>query len=194
MSTTYGFHSQACALFGRHLRRIGPADWAQPTPCAEWDVRALVNHVVVEDLWTVPLLAGRTVAEVGSRFDGDMLGADPVAAYGRATGAAVAAAGTRGALARTVHLSFGDVSGEEYVTQLFVDHLVHSWDLARALGTDDRLPTELVDAAARWFADREGAYRSAGVIGPRPAIPSGSDPQTRLLAAFGRAQGMPALV
>jgi uncharacterized protein (TIGR03086 family) len=185
-------HSRACALFGFRLRQAGAGDWARPTPCAGWDVRALVNHVVAEDLWTAPLLDGHTVAEIGSRFDGDLLGIDPAAAFERAAGEAVVAVGRRGALTRTVHLSFGDVPGEEYVWQLFADHLVHAWDLARALDAEDRLPPDLVDAAAGWFAGREEAYRAAGAIGPRPQTVRFSDPQQSLLAAFGRSAGAPA--
>jgi uncharacterized protein (TIGR03086 family) len=179
-------HSRASALFGRALSRVDEGDVARPTPCADWDVRALVNHVVAEDLWTAPLLAGRTIAEIGDRFDGDVCGADPVAAFREAAATAVAGVGTGGALTGTVHLSFGDVSGEEYVWQLFVDHLVHAWDLARALGGDERLPADLVEAAAGWFTEREAAYRAAGLVAPRFATGDGADPQTRLLAAFGR--------
>ena len=87
---------------------------------------------------------------------------------------------------RTVHLSFGDVPGGEYAMQLFADHLIHGWDLARAIGADERLDPELVDACAGWFASMESLYRSIGAIGERPDTPQGADTQTTLLAAFGR--------
>jgi uncharacterized protein (TIGR03086 family) len=87
-----------------------------------------------------------------------------------------------------VHLSFGDVPGSKYAMELFADHLVHAWDLATGLGRSIDLDPDAVDACLRWFADREDAYRAAGAIGPRPDVPAGADPQTRLLAAFGRAR------
>ena len=64
---------------------------------------------------------------------------------------------------------------------------MHAWDLARAIGADDRLDPELVDACATWFAANETPYREAGLLGPRPELLEGADPQTRLLAMFGRA-------
>lgn len=156
-----------------------------PTPCSEWDVRALVNHVVGEDRWVTPLVEGRTIAEVGDTLDGDLLGGDPRGAAEQAVKEAVAAFAQPGARDRTVHLSFGDFPAEEYAWQLVADHVVHAWDLAAAIGTDRRLDDELVTAVADWFAGMEGAYRAGGAIAERPAT-TGATPQDRLLIAFGR--------
>jgi uncharacterized protein (TIGR03086 family) len=87
---------------------------------------------------------------------------------------------------RTVHLSFGDFPGREYTMQLFADHLIHAWDLARAIGASEQLDAGLVGGCSAWFAGVEAAYRSGGVIAERPAIPAGAGPQVQLLAMFGR--------
>jgi uncharacterized protein (TIGR03086 family) len=136
-------------------------------------------------VWATPLLEGRTIAEVGDRFDGDVLGADPVATWERAV------ADARSAIAgvdpgAAVHLSYGDRTAEEYLTEVGADVLVHTWDLARALGGDERLPADLVDRVAEWFPAAEEAWRGAGVIAARVPVPDGADAQTRLLAMFGR--------
>lgn len=179
-------HRKGCDHFGDMVRAVRSEQWTSATPCADWDVRELVAHVTAEDLWTPPLMAGKTIEDVGDRFDGDVLGADPASAYTAAAARAVEAVSEDGALSRTVHLSFGDVPGEEYAWQLFTDHLIHAWDLAIAIGADDRLDPELVAACAQWFAEREEMYRGGGAIGPRPDLPDDADPQTALLAAFGR--------
>jgi len=179
-------HRRAVAEFGARVAHVRDDQWAGPTPCAEWDVRALVNHLVGENRWTAPLLAGRTIAEVGDRFDGDLLGSDARGAWASASEEALAAVGEPGALDRTVHLSHGPAPASEYVTQLFVDHLVHAWDLARATGVSERLDPDLVEACAAWFADQEPFYREAGVIGPVVEVDEGADPQTALLSRFGR--------
>src|SRR5689334_15822622 len=92
--------------FRRHLEATTDEQWKAPTPCSDWDVRTLVNHVVGELLWVPPLLEGRTIAEVGDRFDGDVLGDDPAAVATDAARALQAAASEPGAQERTVHLSF----------------------------------------------------------------------------------------
>ena len=152
----------------------------------QWEVRDLVKHVLAENLWAPPLFAGSTIGDVGDRFDGDVLGPDPRGSWLAASGDALAAADASGAMDRTVHLSFGDFPGREYAMQLFADHLIHAWDLARAIGADDRLDAELVGACATWFAGMEDGYRSAGAVGARPPVPDSADPQARLLAMFGR--------
>jgi Mycothiol maleylpyruvate isomerase N-terminal domain len=108
--------------FDARVRLIGDHQWQATTPDDDWAVRDLVNHVVGEDLWAPPLLAGSTIAEVGNRFDGDVLGADPKAAWTAASAGAVRAVGADGATDRIVHLSFGDFPGREYALQLFADH------------------------------------------------------------------------
>jgi uncharacterized protein (TIGR03086 family) len=177
---------QAVAEFDARVQQIADHQWQAPTPDAEWNVRDLVSHVVGEDLWAPPLLAGSTIAEVGDRFHGDALGTEPKAAWTLASAAAVKAVEEDGAMDRIVHLSFGDFPGREYAMQLFADHLIHAWDLARAIGAEEHLDTRLVAACATWFDSAEGAYRSAGAIAARPPVPGDTDAQTLLLARFGR--------
>ena len=162
--------------------------WGAPTPCPGWDARALVNHLVNEERWTPLLLGGATIEEVGHRLDGDLLGPDPVATFDEAAAAALAAVEAV-EIERVVHLSFGDRPAREYVTQLAADHLVHAWDLARALGEDESLDADTVDAVLAWFGSTQPLYRDIGVIGPETPVADDASPQDRLLAMFGRAPG-----
>jgi uncharacterized protein (TIGR03086 family) len=178
-------HGRCVAEFVARVATV-PADrWDAPTPCSEWNARELVNHVVGEDRWTVPLLEGATIADVGSEFDGDLLGHDPVASTRRAADEAVAMVAEALPAGGKVHLSYGDEDMVEYVHQLAADHLIHAWDLAAATGGDTALDAELVTALAEWFSEREALYRGAGVIGPR-VEGAFDDPRAALLAAFGR--------
>jgi len=176
----------AVAEFDARVRQIGGRQWQAATPDEDWAVRDLVSQIVGEDLWAPPLLAGSTIAEVGDRFDGDVLGADPRAAWAAASAGAVRAVGEPGVMDRIVHLSFGDFPDREYALQLLADHLIHAWDLARAVGADERLDAGLVESCATWFDAMEDGYRAAGVIGARQPVRDDADAQTLLLARFGR--------
>ena len=179
-------HRRAVQEFDRRVAQVTDDGWHNATPCTEWDARDLVNHLVYENLWTPPLMAGKTIEEVGDRFEGDVLGEDPKGEWKRASVAAVAAISEPGAMERTVHLSFGDRPGHEYAWQLFVDHLIHAWDLARAVGADETLDRGLVEVCYERSAPQEDELRSYGVYGDRVEPPEGADTQTRLLAIFGR--------
>lgn len=176
---------RAMAEFDARVRAV-PADaWPRPSPCAEWSVRDVVNHMVYECCWTPHLLRGETMADVGDRYDGDLLGEDPVGAWAEASQAAREAA-TAATLDETIHASFGDISGGFYLWQLSAEYLVHGWDVARGAGGDERLDPQLVGDVAAWFGDYEQLYRDIGVTGEPAPVPDGADAQTRLLAAFGR--------
>lgn len=185
MADLVGLFSRAVEQFGGRIGAIGDR-WDLATPDEGWDVRALVNHVLAEDLWAPPLLDGLTIAEVGDRFDGDQLGRDPEAAWAAAAAASVAAVAGDGALDRTVHVSFGDISGREYVSQLVCDHVIHGWDLARAIGADERLDPELVDFAYDFLSPQVDGWRSAGAFGPQVDVPAGAGRQAELLGLTGR--------
>ena len=172
--------------FARRWSEIRPTQWGDPTPCADWDVRTLLNHVVAELLWIPPLVSGQTITEVGDRFDGDVLGAGPKETASVAARAAVEAASTPGLLERTIHLSFGDFPGVDYLSQITSDVVIHSWDLARAVGADEHLDVELVAEVDAFLSPQLDAWRSAGTFGPAIDVPESVDPQTRLLAWTGR--------
>ncbi|NIK56592.1 TIGR03086 family metal-binding protein [Kribbella shirazensis] len=174
-------HNRTVRNFAELVAAVGTDQWPAPTPCSDWDVRTLVNHVVGEERWAVPLMEGKTIAEVGDALDGDLLGDDP---YGAAASAAREAETAATRSIDKVHLSYGDEDPHEYLRQLAADHLIHGWDLAVAIGAPPRMDAELVDEVAPWFAGREELYRSSGAIGER--LDGFADPADVLLAAFGR--------
>jgi uncharacterized protein (TIGR03086 family) len=172
--------------FGRHVHAVGAGQWHDPTPCTDWDVRQLVNHVAVEQLWVPPLAGGATVAGIGDRLEGDQLGADPVTAWDDAVKASIAAFGAPGALDRTVILSSGERPMHEYCWEMTTDALIHAWDLARGIGADETLDAELVEVIYERtlpFAER---LQDTGLFAPPVPVPDDASLQTKLLAIFGR--------
>ncbi|MER6364319.1 TIGR03086 family metal-binding protein [Kitasatospora sp. NPDC001527] len=178
-------YPEALAAFTERVRLVTPDQWDAPTPCADWTVRDLVNHLTGEQLWVPELLMGATIAEVGGRFDGDVLGDDPVGAWSAAADAARGAFAVPGAADLTVHLSFGDVSGQYYLDQLTADAVVHTWDLAEGTGRLTRLPEGLVDFALAEYTGY-GDLSGSGLFDPPLPVAEDADAQTRMLALTGR--------
>ncbi|NYI04138.1 TIGR03086 family metal-binding protein [Allostreptomyces psammosilenae] len=181
-----GAHDAALNAFGRLVHAVPRDGWHAATPCTEWDVRDLVNHLVAEQLWVPPLLKGATLAEVGDRYEGDVLGDDPVAAWDHAAAGALAAFGHPGALDRQVQLSYGLTSAAAYCAQMTADAVVHSWDLARGIGADDSLDPDLVRFTLREMEPYADSLSGSGLFARPLSVPADADPQTRLLAMVGR--------
>src|ERR1700730_18339286 len=182
-------HKRACEQVTSRVERIAAGQWDLPTPCTEWNVRDLVRHLVSGTSWVAPLVEGRTIAEVGDHFDGDLLGDDPSGAWRRAVGAAVDACAADGAMQRLVHLSSGDTPAADYVAERILDLVMHAWDVARAVGADERLDPELVDVARKVLAEKADLWRRYGALGAAVETAPGADPQRRLRAESGRKGG-----
>ncbi|MDQ3974078.1 MAG: TIGR03086 family metal-binding protein [Actinomycetota bacterium] len=172
--------------FDRRVQAVDDDQWQGPTPCTEWNVRDLVNHVVSEARWLPPILEGKTMEEVGDRFEGDLLGEDPKGAWEDAASQAVEAVNAPGVLEGSVHLSYGEKPAKHYLTELTADITVHSWDLARAVGADEQLDEELVELAYATFGPQVEEWRAAGVFAAAVEVPAEAERQTQLLALLGR--------
>jgi uncharacterized protein (TIGR03086 family) len=182
-------HDRCGQRFAALVAGVGPGQWHNDTPCSEWDVRTLVHHLLYEQRWVPPLLEGLTIEQVGDRFEGDLLGDDASAWPGLLASSieeAHAAAAQPGALDRTVHLSFGDATGEEYVMQLTADLAIHAWDLARATGQDDTLDAGAVALLLPWAEANAGLLTASGMFGSRFDAGSGAPDEVRLLGLLGR--------
>jgi uncharacterized protein (TIGR03086 family) len=179
-------HAQALDATGRIVDAV-PADrWHAAAPCGGWDARELVNHVVAGNWWAAELAAGRTIDEVGSRLDGDLLGDDPAAAYADSAAAAAAVFRRPGALDAPCAVSYGPVPGSVYAGHRFFDVLIHGWDLATATGQDYQLDPDLMQACRQIIEPQLEAFRGAGALGPALAVPASASAQTRFLALLSR--------
>jgi uncharacterized protein (TIGR03086 family) len=184
--------------FADRLAAVGAGDWGRPTPCPAWDVRALVNHVVLGELGYILLLRGGSGGEFLAMQAADALGDDPAAAYAAAAAGCRAAFAAPGADTLVVDYPLGAVLGAQLLDLRTTETLVHAWDLARAIGVADTLDPGLVGWA---YASLTGTYRgvAGGPVeedadhvffaephGPMPAAPSTQD---RLIHLTGRVPG-----
>ena len=164
-----------------------PADaWENDTPCSDWDVKAVVNHIVYENVWMVALFSGRTISEVGDEFEGDFVGNDPAGVYTRTANEVKAILSEPDAMSRTCQISSGPVTGADYAKELFLDTLIHGWDIAVGSKQDATLDDYLIKMCmplGQAIADSDGygsGFKSA-ISGATSA-----NPQTQLLALLGR--------
>jgi uncharacterized protein (TIGR03086 family) len=179
-------HRKALDATARIVRGIDAGQLKQSTPCDEYDVQGLLNHVVSGNLWVEPLVAGKTIDEVGDQFDGDVLGDDPSAAYDASARVAGDAFAQPGAMEAPVAVSYGPVPGEVYAGHRFIDVLIHGWDLAAATGQDTTLDPELVETCWEIVRPQQALLQGSGAFGSEVDVPDDADSQTRLLAILGR--------
>jgi uncharacterized protein (TIGR03086 family) len=167
------------------ISQVEPAQLGRATPCSKWNLRALLNHMVNELAWIPDLLAGKTIAEVGSKYDGDLLGNDAPAAWRLLLEHALAAVEIAD-LQATVHLSYGDFPAEHYIRESGTDILVHGWDVGQAIGCPVVFDEKLAQTVYDFVSPRAEEFKQSGLFGtPLPTRETDST-QTKLLAFFGR--------
>jgi uncharacterized protein (TIGR03086 family) len=158
-----------------------PVDkWDAQSPCPDWTARDIVRHVITTQGMFLGFV-GRELGAIPSVDD------DPVAAWDAAR-SVVQHDLDDPQLARAEFDGFQGKTTFEAAVDRFLsfDQVVHGWDLARAVGLDDRIAPEdvaRVRAQAEAFGD---ALRSPQAFGPAVGPPAGADDQARLLAFLGR--------
>ena len=174
----------ALAATGTLIAGIAPTQWSAPTPCPDWDVRALTNHLVGGlRIFTAQL----TGTDAGGEHEDDWLGDSPAAAYTAAATAVLAAWRTPGAMTRTLSISLGEVPAAQGAVIELTEVVVHGLDVAVATGQEDRVDAGLVTSLHELMLDMGmDSFRVPGVFGPAVPVPTGAPAHRRLLAFLGR--------
>lgn len=175
------------------IDQIRDDQWAQKKP--HWfqtggqgdaSLKEIVNYHAFDTAWVPEVLAGKTIAEVGETYAGDLLGADPKSSYRRYSERAIAAVQALDDPDRTVHLSYGDFPAREYLKHITSFRGFRAYDIARWIGASTRLSDELVQGMWDEFAPEVEAWRQMGVFGPAIPVPDDAPLQDRLLGLVGR--------
>lgn len=174
------------------VSRLTPADLDHPVP-ADWSrtpvstLRDILALHAMDEAWVPDLLSGKTIDEVGDRWKGDLLGADPIDNYLAFNLAAEEAA--LGELldidATTVHFTYGDYPLTEGFIHLAVYRAFQAWMIARLVGMDYSLPSEVVDGMNEWVTPHIADWRAIGVFPPAQEVPEGADAESVLLHTVG---------
>jgi uncharacterized protein (TIGR03086 family) len=179
------------AVFGLDARlRAVPADaWDNPSPCAGWSARDVAGHAMA----VVNGVAARLGAAEGMdpfTAPAQIAGEDPYRSWHVIRDRTLEALDHPGTLRRMVLGLAGDVPMDTLLRTLMGDALVHSWDIARATGGDERLDPDLVAVAHEVYRRRHenGMLRVNGRFGEAAPLPAGApdEGQAALLAFLGR--------
>jgi uncharacterized protein (TIGR03086 family) len=168
------------AGFDRRVQAVSPDKWGAQSPCDEWTARDVVGHVVRNY---------RSIAAEATGGEGGPMGEDedPVEAWSGAYGQMSALAKDPEALTKNVRGPGGPTPLEQAMgTLISMDTSVHTWDLARAVGGDERLDPDVVHLAREMLEPMDAMIRQPGVFGPKLDPPAGADEQTQLLYFLGR--------
>jgi uncharacterized protein (TIGR03086 family) len=167
------------------VEQVEPEHMGLPTPDSEWSVHDLLQHITYELAWTADIVAGRTVGEVGDRYDGELLNGDLANAwkdYELAARVAVAGADLHG----TAHLSYADKTVGEYLVEAGNDQLIHAWDLGQAVGVTVRFDEKVADELYQHALARREELLGSGLFAAPVEVPDSANMQTKLLGILGR--------
>ena len=171
---------------------VTQAQAADPTPCSQWSVLDLFNHLIGGLEFTAGCITGNVPDirpnEAESSYQGETDVAVLIRAYHAAVDRALELAASPGALERTALTPFGEMPVARIMMGTVLDQLVHCWDLARATGQDTTLDSEMVEFAygmlvSDGFADMG---RQAGFIGSEIAISYDASLQDKMIGYMGR--------
>jgi len=159
---------------------VTPAKWDAVSPCEGWKARDVVAHVVEGHRGVVAGVRGGESKPLGADEDA-------ARAWKEASGAIAEITGDQEALAKEIDGPVGKMPAGEIIGRFVnMDLLVHTWDLARAVGADETLDEESVRRAHEALKPMDAMIRQPNVFGPRLDPPAGADAQTEFLYFLGR--------
>jgi uncharacterized protein (TIGR03086 family) len=160
-------HRRACDGFSDIVDSVS-GHWHAPSPCTEWDARGVLEHVIGfhDVLLLVPLCAKP-----------ERVKDDPVARWSVTMEALSSALASPAAL---------DEKQTSLVAVLATDVLVHTWDLAKAVGTEVTLDPELCEIGFERASANRDRLASSDMFGPPVSVPDDATTQDKLLGIFGR--------
>lgn len=165
-------------VLGDVIAGLRPTELDEPTPCAEFTVRGVLEHMIAGA--TMFAAAYRGEAPIDPEFG------DPIAGVQTALAGLAASITAPGALDRTIQAPFGDIDGESFARFVVLDGLVHGWDLATATGQPYEPPRELVAAVTEFAEQALDRLRDGDTF--KAAVEPATDaaPIERLAAYTGR--------
>ena len=191
MPNPVDLYQQAIARTKEVVAQVKQEQLDDTTPCAEWNVHALINHLIGgAELASAGLLGNLSTLTPGnaqSSYISETSAGKLSQAYQIESVGVLDAAAQPGALGRVIPTPFGDMPMAQFLMGTALDQLVHTWDLAKATGQDVSLSPSVVEAAfpvlTSGFADMG---RQGGLVGPEVTVADNASLQEKMIAYMGR--------
>lgn len=148
--------------------------------------REVVNYHAYDDAWVPETFTGKTMQEVGTKYDGDLLKDNPKENYKRYAQTALDFMKTFTDLDATIHFSYGDYSAAEGLNHIILFRALRAIEFGRAFGLPVQLPEELAQGMYEFVKSQEDILRQYGVIGQALSVSDTASYQDKLLAITGR--------
>jgi uncharacterized protein (TIGR03086 family) len=152
------------------------------TPCSEFDVRLLLNHMI----GGLEMLSTAASGGEGKMPEGDQFGPNPGEDYAARRAKLLDAVRSEGALDGTWKMPFGELPAQMMASIAFVEHVTHGWDLAKATGQDATIPDQLVSESLEVVTPMDAMWRMPGVCGPKVEVREDASPTDRFAGFMGR--------
>jgi uncharacterized protein (TIGR03086 family) len=180
MTDVQDAYRQVSNAFDLTVRAVAPDHWAVQTPCEEWKARDLVAHVVEGHRGVIAAVRGGASRPVSAEED-------PRRAWEEASRTIDEITGDPEEVAKEIDGPTGKMPAGQVISQFVtMDLLVHTWDLARAVGANERLDEDAVRRAYEALKPMDDVIRRPYVFGPKLDPPAGADLQTEFLYFLGR--------
>ncbi|AXB47702.1 TIGR03086 family metal-binding protein [Amycolatopsis albispora] len=163
--------------------------WDAETPCPAWNVRDVVNHLVLGNRLFTGILRGEAAVtpEALDPAKSDALGDAPADAYRKATGELRTEFRQPEIRTRIFEVPVGAVPGVAAILLRTTEELVHGWDLARATGQPPGFPEDVAERALEFSrAKLADVPPDRSPFAPPKQVPSGAPAIDRLAALLGR--------
>ncbi len=176
-------YDRVSAALEKMIGGVRPEQWSAPSPCTDWDVRILVNHVVTGTLVFVANIRGDAQPD---RTE-DHLGDDPTAAFASAAKELYDTFLRPGVMNGVFPSPIGEAPGARLVQMRIIEQLVHGWDLGQATGQSLDVPVELVEQSLVGLrASLPGGQRDSGPFNDEQPCGDDAPALDRLAAYLGR--------
>ncbi|MHB8512245.1 MAG: TIGR03086 family metal-binding protein [Actinomycetota bacterium] len=171
------------------IANVKPSQYEDKTPCHEFTVKSLLNHIIGGQFLFSEVAKGNTVDVSGPTPD--FAGNDPLGAFKTASQAALAAWSDPALSTRTLHFPFGDLNAMQGFGISLMEMNVHGWDLAKATGQDATIPepaaTMMLAGMKQGFNDgARGPIGSGAPFGPEVTVPESASNTDKIVAFLGR--------